>query len=431
VRARTALTAGLVAAALWLAPGAASAADLPPEEPYVFVVGPRFDMESGVRSVNSMGRVAFAYDDALAEAVRVDETQPAGKAAAISGRLAKGLLLDGPLTVLQVTFVHEVFGHGARARELRLRPTYAFRLVPPYRRLLSGLEADDATAITSYEASGVLDEDIAVVLAGIEADYAAAWWIKVGVMQRGGWAHYRDLLQYTLYRLDHVTSLAVNQGNEEHQPDSAHDIDNYVHQLQLRSNRWRPADRQAIARNLQLGYLVGLADPMLWISATHTLVTYGVRGRRTAQVPRLHVGPWAVLPGLRYALTPFGPEHGVDLFMARDEVVYDVYARAGTGGLAPSLGLGARAFGWTVGAGRLGAELDLWRQPALMFERRHLFDRPQHVGGQVGVHVQWPVVGPVGVVGKLAYKTDGYVMAQPLGAGPVGYLGLSVTPSRD
>lgn len=419
----------------------ATEAEPPVENPLVFVVDRRLGMEAGVRTVHSLGRVAFYYDDALADALDIDETRPEGKAVAIGGRLAKGLFLDAPLVFLQTTFVHEVFGHGARARELGLSPTYTFRLVPPYRRPLSPPDPDDpdapdddsdaSVATTLYEPSGVLDEDLAVRLAGIEADYASAWWLQVGMVQRGGWMHFRDLLQYGVFRLDYVGSLASNQGEAPDDPATSNDVKSYVNGLQLRYNRWRPEDRQAIARNLQVGYLVGLADPMLWLSAYHGVVTYGLRGHRHARLPMIQAGEWSLLPAMRYGLTPYGPEHGLDLFAKHRDVVYDIYVRAGTSGLAPSAGAGVRAFGLPVGHGRqLGGELDLWWQPDLMFDRLHVFERRQQLGAQLGLHIDWPVYRQLGLAGKLGYKSEGYVLAQPLGAGPVGYLGLSITPGE-
>jgi len=425
-----------VSARLWAwlclaLPVGALAADAEPpvDNPLVFVADPLFSMEPGVRTVNSLGRVAFLYDDALASAVDVDETHLVGKAAAVTGRAAKGIFVDLPLVVLQAAFVHEVFGHGARAREFDLGPTFSFRLSPPYRELLSGYDPDGALATTSYEGSGVPDEDMAMALSGIEADYASAWWLQVGMVQRGGWMHYRDMLQYGVFRLDYAPSLLVDQGEPPRDLASLNDVQQYVTDLQLRTNAWRPEDREAIARNLRVGYLVGLVDPLLWLSAYHGIVTYGLMGRRHARMPLIEAGDWSLFPTMRYALTPFGPEHGLDLYAAHRGVVYDLYVRAGTSGLEPSMGLGARAFGLSVREGiKLGGELDVWRQPDLMFERLHVFERPQQLGAQVGVHVEATVHRQLGLIGRLGYKSEGYVLAQPLAAGPVGYLGLSITP---
>lgn len=416
----------------WLAAtGVAEAAEPPPENPYVFVTDGAIGMEPGVRTANAVSKVVLAADDVLAEAVRLDESRPAGKAVGIAGRVAKGALLDVPLVLVQVSAVHELLGHGARARELDLDPTYTFRLVPPYRGLFSGPEEEDEVvriATTSYEESAVIDEDIAVELAGFEASAASVWWMQAGIAQRDGWMHVRDLLVYGAYRLDHVSTLAVNQGGP-FDPATSNDVEAYLTTLQMRTNRWRSEDREAMGRNLQLGYLVGLADPLLWTTAYHAVVTHGVHGRRQARVAMPRVGGWSLLPALRYSLTPFGPEHGVDLFARRGEPLYNLYARAATGGVLRSYGVGGRAFGLPVGDGRrLGGEVDLWWQPDLMFERLQAYDRPQQLGAQLGLHVDWPIAERVGLVGKLAYKTEGYVLAQPLGAGPVGYLGLSVAP---
>jgi hypothetical protein len=416
--------------AWWGLVSPARAEEPPPEAPLAFVVGPRMPMEPGVRSVHAFGRLAFVYDDALGDAVQLDEAQTVGRVAGVVGRSARLALVDLPLVLVQTAVVHEVFGHGARARELRLSPTYTFRLVPPYRGWLSGYEDDDALATTYLLRSGVTDEDIAVSAAGVEANQTSAAWLRLDAGQRAGWMHRRDQLRYVTARLDYAGSLLRGGHGGAIDPATSNDIGGYVGGLQRRFDAWRPDDRLRIERTLQLGYGASLlADPVLWASATHLLGGWLMGGQREARLPGWSVGGDHLLPTTRFQLAPYGPEHGLGLLWGRASRVVEVSVRVGTGGLAPSAGVGVQALGLSlVDDVRLGLDARAWWQPDLLFERLYAFDRPQRVGGLLGVELDAPVHDALGLVGRLSLKSEGYALAQPLAAGPSAYLGLMVRP---
>jgi hypothetical protein len=49
-------------------------------------------------------------------------------------------------------------------------------------------------------------------------------------------------------------------------------------------------------------------------------------------------------------------------------------------------------------------------------------------GASFGVYARLAVLGKLGVTGKLAYKTSGFLMGEPVGEGLYGYVGVSVEP---
>ncbi len=211
--------------------GLALAAEPPPEDAYVFVADPAFHMEPGVRTMLSFSRVAFLYDEALVDAVGVDldESRPGGRLAGVSGRLAKGLLLDLPLLNLQQLVIHEVFGHGARAREAGLEVSYLFRLVPPYGSLLATRPDGAPLAAATIDGVGSIERDLLLDAAGIEAAHAAAGWLEVGMLRRDGWMHYSELLQYGAFKLAYVHSLGRDQSAlPDPEERSANDVESYV-----------------------------------------------------------------------------------------------------------------------------------------------------------------------------------------------------------
>jgi hypothetical protein len=119
----------------------------------------------------------------------------------------------------------------------------------------------------------------------------------------------------------------------------------------------------------------------------------------------------------------------LDLFMAKGSTVIDVYARVGSSGLASYTGGGVRALGWRPHARvSLGAELDVWNQPALLLEQRNVYDPPQRWGVNGGAFGTWTLFGSLGITGKIAYKSSGYLMGQPIDAGAYGYFGVTIAP---
>jgi hypothetical protein len=194
---RNRLSAVVVAAAVFGYSGRA-VADPPPARPdYVFTADPTFGMEGGVRTFGSIGRLLYRYEDALPRVVHVDERKVTGKIVGVLGRSLKWFFLDDPLADVETTAIHEVFGHGARAREFGQKPGVKFALPGVYCSLLT---PSDKTCTSFAEgattSTGLRERDLAVTLGGIESNYVTAWWINAQIMQTDGWVHHGDLLVY-------------------------------------------------------------------------------------------------------------------------------------------------------------------------------------------------------------------------------------------
>lgn len=413
-----------VALAIAAASPSASAADPPPREPLVFVAGPKMGVEPTVRSTDSLSRLVYRYEDAL-PAIPVDEGTIAGKTAAVIGRGLKLVFLDEPIAELTALASHEVGGHGGRARELELEPTYVFYLPGIYRRIFAPSDHGESGAYTQYLAPGVVEGDRALVgtLGGLEANYLHAWWIQARILRSEGWVHHGDLLVYAVSKLAYADSFfSVPESGE-----SGNDIASYVTGLQDRSNQWRAEDRRRIARHLGAAYLWNVFDPTLLYAVYGTLVSSVWQGKRFSKMPLPSIEGTTVLLSPRFGLTPFGAEHFVDLFLARGGTLVDAYARVGSSGLYDYYGAGARVLGVRAGERvSLGAELDVWRQPEILLDERAVYAQPYRLGMNAGAYADVRVASIVGVTGKLASKTPGYLSGQPLGGGIHGYVGVSL-----
>ncbi len=402
----------------------ASAAGPPPREPLVFVADPDMGVETTVRTTDSIGRVLYRYEDALPP-IHVDERTLLGKTAAVIGRGLKLVFFDEPIAELVSAGAHEVGGHGARARELGLEPTYVFYLPGIYRRIFSPDDEGEAGAYTQYLAPGVVEGDRALLgtIGGLEANYVHAWWIQARILRADGWAHHGDLLTYAVSKLTYADSFFSVPADGS----SGNDVASYVTELQDRSNEWRAEDRRRIARRLGAAYLWNVLDPTLLYAVYGTLVESLWQGKRFMRMPLPSIAGTSVLVSPRFGLTPFGAEQYVDLFLARGRTLLDAYARVGTSGLYEYYGAGARVLGLRASERvSLGGELDVWRQPEILEGERAVFEPPYVLGMNAGAYADIRVASIVGVTGKLAAKTPGYVSGQPIGAGIHGYVGFSL-----
>lgn len=390
--------------------------------PLTFLAGPRWDMESGVRSIDSLRRMLSVYDELFSKRFDVDETTVVGKGLGLTRRAVQLLLLDLPMIDFQQALLHEVFGHGARFREAGISPNYGLNLPMPYGLLLI---KNPQPSYTLGEHSDISDVNRLVDLAGIESEFTMAYWVMLGMVQRDGEMHYSDLMAYGFHKMNTITALSspfpLSDG------DGWGDTDNYVLGLQYSNLSQHAPSQQQIGTTLGRAYLLNYVDPTLWLAAFHGVWTYGIKGETHAWIPMLRVGEVHLYPGTRFNLSPFGAEHYFDVFARWKALTCDIYGRVGSSGLAPYAGGGGRAFGVAPGRGlHLGGEFDLWVQPQLYLETTTLpQQRPLRGGGNLALHVDWSLYKGLGITGKIGGKTGGYGMGLPANPGPYGYFGLS------
>ena len=367
-----------------------------------------------------MGHLLFRYEELLPTVVHLDNPA-ADRAVGVLGRLVKEVFLDEALVSVETTFIHEVFGHGARARELGLSATYEFALPQPYSFFLSSHSTFLGLTETNV-ATGVRDRDIAVTAAGLEANYLTAWWINEQIVASGGWVSASDLDAYLDSKIEYATTFLSRGIRDPALP--ADDIVAYVNELQDRTNQWRPGDRAGIAAKLQTAYAWNYVDATFYCAIYSLFVNTLYRGDEYSRLPLPAAGSVTFYPETRFNLSPFGAEHYLDVFLRRGNLVADVYGRLGSSGLSSYTGGGVRLDGvkpcrWLS----LGAEVDVWNQPELLLSQRNVYDPPELPGFNAALYGTAKVYGALGVTAKLAYKTGGYLMASRSTRGPTATSG--------
>ena len=376
------------------------------------MLDPGLSMEPGTRTLVSLGRVLLSYDAALPE--------PRSPWLARLQRVARSVFIDGPLLGLEATVIHEVFGHGARAHEAGLSPTYDFHLVLPYSVLVPHQKD---TGETLGATSGQPDRDLAMVAAGIEANHYTAL-VLAEQWAITGTAHYGDAALYLGTKLSYLSQFVALSATSE-----GRDLSLYMTLLDQRFNRVGHSDRADLANRISWGYLASFVDPLWWWSAVAG-ATYIWRGDRWLTPLGFAVGASRIMPRVGFALTPFGTEHTLEANVTLPFAVFSGALRAATSGLAAAAGGTLRVVRWPIGTRFIvGGELDIWNQPELLFTQRNVFERPNLWGAALATDLHVRLYDRWGLAGKIAYKSKGYLMAAPEDAGPFGYIGVWLAPS--
>lgn len=432
-------TKGLRALAFMLALAFASparAADPPARpvppwpSPLVFVTDTRLGMEAGIRTFDSLGRIVFRYDEAVPPLVTFDESRTGGKIGAITGRFAQWLFLDTAIADFESVAIHEVFGHGSRARDLRQPAKFELALPGIYCAILGDGENCTSRAEVSG-GNGSRERGLLVTAGGIEANLLTAYWIDTRVVRAQGWMHQGDALVYMTSKLAYAGSFLSTDLDVAGTKPDGDDVASYVNGLQDRFNRPTAADRVQISRRLRTAYAWNLFDPMFWYATYASLYRGVIRGERWTQAPLPSIGKYTLYAAPRFGLSPWGAEHYVDVFVGREASVLALYGRVGSSGLATYNGAGIRALGVRLGERlALGGELDVWSQPETLFDERAVYERPQIRGVNAGVSADVRLYRNVGLTTRLAYKTRGYLTGQPIDEGLYGYFGATIALDR-
>lgn len=394
----------------------------PPPSDVELLIAPQLGMEAGARSLLGVRQVIFLYDGALSRALAFDETGWQRRALAVVGRLLKLTFLDATIDRFLATVNHEVFGHGARARELGQWPSYSFGVPFPWGAVVDPSQTH--AGYTTWQATGIADQELLISAGGLEAEAVSSDRVALRGL-RDGALSYPLALHYLTSRVSYLPRWIDPSVIGTHT--DGDDPDEYARQLKNRFNLWGPSSALAVSQRLRLAWATQFLDPLWWLCATQVVVGYVGRGERVAAIPQLRAGGLAFFPMVRLELSPFGAEHTLDVTAQGQTFLASVYVRAVSSGLATAVGGGARVFEWEVHpAVRLSGSLDVWSQPELILDWRNAFDGVQRLGVSGVVEAKWRPVPRLGVIGQLGAKTAGYVAGQPPREGVFGLVGVSL-----
>jgi hypothetical protein len=379
---------------------------------------------AGTTDLVAIQHALSSVEDSLLPLKFGDERRRLPLLAGIGYRAGKFIFLDVPQDHMLLVLGHEVFGHGARLRELGVGHIgYSFDGPLPY---------SHGGAVTTF--SGEVPDTpltfLTIQMAGIEAQNVMADTIAERAFENGR-LHYRESWLYFESRYLGMTyMLDATDGAAE-----GHDIADFARTF---TDACTQAQCTPITlREIRRGAKLTLADPMLYYALYGFATSYIAEGKATSPLPMIPIGRGVrVLPSLGFQLTPFGSERLLrsaftsgSRDQGRGARVTTVTLRVGHTGATTPLAIDVhesdvRLF-WKM---HVGATANVWRQPPVLADQT---SAPLRTGGAAAVsvvlplqkftHVNW-LRGSV----TAGYKSEGFVPGEQLGRGLILRAGFTV-----
>lgn len=413
------VAAALTIALLVTASGAGASEPGERHEPLTLVASVSAGQLAGITTTDAIWRAVRLYENVLPAAIG---GLSGPSLAGVAARLTVVALVDAPLGEVVGSIQHEVFGHGARARELGLTADSSLVLPRPYAWMVSG---QGGGAGTSVREVGSLSPSLraAVHGAGIEANHAHSNLLARRAFATGTWNGRGDAIVYLGSRLVYAPSFFFEKGiGGGVDTANADDVRKYLGAL-AQDARARRSSFDA-ATQLRIAYLWTFVDPLL-VSATVAALRFIVTGENRSEVGGIPLGRTTFLPRPSFGLTPFGPERGLGVWLRTPSSVLELglamtsFGGIDTGRLAARYERRWGAFTWAAAA-------QGWSQPALRRDQGHALGEAQF-GGMIAATIAWDSDAlPLGVVAHVGGKTAGFSEALPLDGGPYAVFGVRV-----
>jgi hypothetical protein len=404
----------IVLAALACSPRFAAGQD---DRSYIGVFDRDMTPAAGVTDLLTIERALADVEDRWLPPSRFEEPTLLKRALGIGYRFGKWFGLDLPQDHFVMVVGHEMFGHGARLREIGAGDIrYRFDAPIPYGGGGASTEFEGDVLVTRADVIGI-------DTGGIEAQNVLADRIGRQALAAGA-LHYREAWLYLESRLDGLRYIrSVSPRSPE-----GHDVAAFLHDFNAECDP--PACTPLVASALKRRALLMLGDPLLAYAAYGWGWSYLVRGRDVAALPMIPL-PHDVryLPALHFEMTPYGTAVTTEHTILRNRRLTSISIGVGDTGRSRAWDLGVVAAdvlrrGWLRG----DVAVNVWRQP--------LLDAPpdfqvSRTGGLGAATVRFPVghrVERAGALVQIGYKSDGFVRGERLHAGPILRIGMTFTP---
>ncbi len=301
---------------------------------------------------------------------------------------------------------HELFGHGARAREFGL-PDIGYHI-----NIFSGATTYPLQAFNALN----VNQRAALVAGGVEATSILSQELEKDMIYSGS-IDARAAMMYLVASLDESIYVFGLDGNTFH-PDN--DAYSYIGNVNIWYNQ------QALtADKLKWAVAWNWLDPMMYMSAW-SIFKYITFGSPSLDFLSLHIGDARFMPTTRTYLAPYGPEYNLLLNMYTPEDKY--------------IGLNFR-YGKTHGKNSAGIDLtvapltknecfyavnklSVWRQPHLLQNGTASTNSNKYGFGEF-LALYYRMGKGVFAKGELGYKVSGYIPGRQLARGMYWSVGFA------
>jgi hypothetical protein len=388
------------------------------DRPYAMVFDRYMTPAAGTLDLLTLQRAETAVEDRWLPPAPFDQSTWLKRSLGIGYRFGKWFGLDLPQDHFLMVVGHEVFGHGARLREIGAgHIKYGFDAPIPYGHGGAVTEFNGDLFVTRADVLGV-------DTGGIEAQNALADHIGRQALAAGA-LPYREAWLYLESRLDGLRYIrSVSPRSPE-----GHDVRSFL--LDFNDECDPPACAGLTASQLKRRALLMLADPMLAYAGYAWAVSYVFRGRAASALPMIPLpGDVRYLPALRFEMTPYGTAVTTEHAIVRHGRLTNVSIGIGDTGRTRAWDVGVVATD-VVRSARFRGDIavSVWQQPSLdSAPNAQLFS----TGALGAATARIPLGGGSGLrqhtalIVQLGYKSDGFVRGERLHAGPIVRVGVTI-----
>jgi hypothetical protein len=394
---------------------APSAAHGQTSAPVTILVDQDLTMATGTSDVLALERGLAVLEDRLLP-THFSEATPLTHGFGIGYRVGKWLAVDLPQDSFLMVVAHEVFGHGARLREVGAPDVhYSFDAPLPY---------GDGDAVTIFNGTAAMTraDVLGIDSAGIEAQNVLADQIGEQAFRRRTWS-YRDSWLYLQSRMAGLLYIrSVSPGSPP-----GHDVADFLHDFN--SGCEPPVCTPLQASTLKRRALLMLGDPLLAFSAYGFAVAYLSHGETTSTVPGIQLpNGWRYLPAMGFAMTAYGTAWTTEHNLSVGDRLTRVSLRIGEAGATHTWSIGVRSMSF-AGGGPISADLsaEVWRQPPLDAPpTSKTLSAGALAAATVRVALGHRTSSRLRLTGQAGYKSTGFVPAEPLRSGPLVRVGITI-----
>ncbi len=388
---------------------------------YSLLVDDTFSSQTGGENILTAYKFINTVEDQYFRAKYFHEDNFFKKSAGVLLRIGYAGYVDYFPIKIATTIQHEVFGHGALAREIG-NVYLRYDLSLPYI-----YDKEHSYTFFRFLKSPTSHERLALYYSGTQANSILANIIKDKSIENGVLSY--QMAHLYLRNFHNITRYIYRTDPANYIP--GNDMMTYIGRLNflyLNNNNFKPTKEIRI-NDLKRNVLLNLFDPFQFISFYVYLKTFIWDGKSSRSIPIIRLFNIKFLPGVRFGLTPFGMERSFENYILYRKRMLKFIYNYGIPTFERFWGAGFHiANAISTESTSIGLATDVWHQPRLALSNSNNISNNAY-GGAVKLTIHQKLYYrciPVFMTMQLGYKTDGFLFGEKLKRGVIFRVGFSV-----
>lgn len=379
----------------------------------------------GASNLTTLHKALYQFEDKHIRDTLFKENNFIRKTGGFGYRMAKLLLLDAQIDCFTALLQHEVFGHGARYRELGYTGnSFNLNLYFPFG---DGSGFAQRGVLQPGYKYPTYQENIAISIGGADAEMLLANNLT-NQMLLDDTIHYRQGLLYLISQNNGLLYLWNTRLENPTKIKPNNDMIAYISNMNF--FYIKPNTERYNLNTLSNQNLISFANPIQIYSAFSILYTYGIKGQKQLKIPMIRLGNVRYLPAFNYSLTPFGSQYHFINYVRYKSMLFNADFMLGDNTFNSFYGISLKGFN-LINKKRItiNFHLDVWNQPNLVLDNYLKPTGANQTGGSCKVDVMLrPFIrqNKLGLFVQAGYKTKGYISGEALAESLILRYGISL-----